>query len=116
MKKIMTYLTMALMVTAMSVFAAMAGDTHHTRHISISEPMKVGGTLVKEGEYKIRFDEVTGELTVMKMSGRMVASAKGQVIQMGADADVTALTTIDTEAGHVLTAVQMHHVDKKLVL
>jgi len=52
----------------------------------------------------------------MKMNGDLVASAVGQVIQLDDDADVTALTTTDTEVGRVLTAVQMHNVDKKLIL
>jgi hypothetical protein len=68
----------------------------------------VGGTMVKEGEYKIRFDEVTGALTVMDMDGDLVASAIGQVVQLDDDADVTAITTTETVAGRVLTAVQMH--------
>lgn len=116
MKKVMTYLTMALLVTAMSVFAASAGDTHHSARIKISEPMIVGNTMVKKGEYKIRFDEVTGELTVKELDGDLVASARGQVVALGDDADQTAITTTDTERGRVLTAVQIEDVDKKLIL
>jgi hypothetical protein len=112
----MACLTVTLMIAGISVFIALASDTHHTRTFEISEPMIVGGTMVKEGEYRIRFDEVTGDLTVMKMNGDLVASAIGEVVQLGDDADVTALTTTDTEAGRVLTAVQMHNVDKKLIL
>jgi len=100
----------------MSVFAAMAGGTRHTRRIQISEPMIVGGTMVKKGEYKIRFDEVTGALSVRDIDGDLVASAVGQVVQLDDDADVTALTTTYTELGRVLIAVQMHNVDKKLIL
>ncbi len=36
------------------VFATLAGDTHHTRSFTISEPMIVGGVMVEEGEYRIR--------------------------------------------------------------
>jgi len=116
MKKVMTYLTMALMVTAMSIFAASADDTHHSARIKISEPVIVGNTMVKKGEYKIRFDEVTGELTVKELDGDLVASAIGQVVALENDADQTAITTTDTGRGRVLTAVQIHNVDKKLVL
>jgi len=38
------------------------------------------------------------------------------VVQLADDADETALTTTDTAAGRVLTAVQMRNVDKKLIL
>jgi hypothetical protein len=116
MKKITTYLAVALMVAAMSVYAALASDQHHSAHIKISEGMMVGNTLVKKGEYKIRIDELTGELTVKKMNGQVVATAVGQVVPMGDDAHDTAITTEDTETGRVLTAVQIRHSDKKLIL
>jgi len=52
----------------------------------------------------------------MEMDGDVVASASGEVVQLDDNADVTALTTTETAAGRVLTAVQMHNVDKKLIL
>jgi hypothetical protein len=115
-KRIIAYLAVTLMIAGMSIFAAMAADTHHTRSFTISEPMIVGGTMIDEGKYRIRFDEMTGALTVMEMDGDVVASATGEVVQLADDADVTALTTTDTPVGKVLTAVQMHNVNKKLIL
>jgi uncharacterized protein YabE (DUF348 family) len=116
MKKAIACLTVFLMIAGISVFAALAGDTHHTRSFTVSEPMIVGGTVVEEGDYRIRFDEVTGVLTVMEKDGDLVASATGEVVQLGDDADVTALTTTDTNVGRLLTEVQMRNVDKKLIL
>jgi hypothetical protein len=116
MKRIIAFVAVTLMIAGISVFVAMAADTDHTRRITISEPMIVGGTMVDDGDYRMRFDEATGVLTVMEMDGDMVASARGQVIQLDDDADVTAITTTDTAAGRVLTAVQMSNVDKKLIL
>src|SRR5689334_2649797 len=105
MKKLTAYLMTALMVAAISVFAAVASDTHHSAHVKISENLIVGNTMVKKGDYKIRFDEVTGELTVKKMNGDLVATAIGHVIPMEKDAKFTALTMTDTDRGPVLTAV-----------
>jgi hypothetical protein len=116
MKKVIACLTVFLMIAGMSVFAALAGDTHHTRSFTISEPMIVGGDMVKEGEYRIRFDEVTGVLTVREKDGHLVANTTGEVVQLDDDADVTALTTTYTDIGPVLTEVQMRNVDKKLIL
>jgi hypothetical protein len=116
MKKVIACLTVFLMIAGMSVFAALAGDTHHTRSFTISEPMIVGGAVVEEGEYRIRFDEATGELTVKEKDGDLVASATGEVVQLDDDADVNALTTTDTNVGRVLTEVHMRNVDKKLIL
>jgi hypothetical protein len=116
MKKVIACLSMFLMVAGMSVFAALAGDSHHTRSITISEPMIVGGILVKEGDYRIRFDEVTGVLTVKEKDGDVVAHTTGEVVQLDDDADVTTITTTDTNIGRVLTEVQMRNVDKKLIL
>lgn len=116
MKKVIAYLAVFLMMAGMSVFAALAGDTHHTRGFTISEPMIVGGVMVKEGDYRIRFDEVTGVLTVKEKDGDLVANTTGEVVQLDDDADVNALTMTDTNVGRVLTEVQMRNVDKKLIL
>jgi hypothetical protein len=116
MKKVIACLTVFLMIAGMSVFAALAGDARHTRSFTISEPMIVGGVMVKEGEYRIRFDEVTGVLTVREKDGDLVANTTGEVVQLDDDSDVTALTTTDTDIGPVLTEVQMRNVDKKLIL
>ena len=104
------------MIAGMSIFTALAVDTHHTRSFTISEPMIVGGVMVEEGEYRIRFDEVTGVLTVREKDGDVVANTTGEVVQLDDDADVNALTMTDTNVGRVLTEVQMRNVDKKLIL
>jgi hypothetical protein len=116
MKKVIACLTVFLMIGGMSVFATLAGDTHHTRSFTISEPMIVGGVMVEEGEYRIRFDEVTGVLTVREKDGDLVANTTGEVVQLDDDADVNAITTTDYNVGRVLTEVQMRNVDKKLIL
>jgi len=116
MKRIIACLMVTLMIAGISVFAAMAADTDHTRRITISKPMIVGGVMVEDGEYRLRFDEADGSLAVMELDGDLVASARGQVIQLEDEADVTALTTTDTATGRFLTAVQMSNVDKKLIL
>jgi hypothetical protein len=116
MKKVTAYLIVFLTIAGMSIFAALAGDTHHTRRFRISEPMRVGGMMVKEGEYRIRFDEVTGVLTVSEKDGDVVANTTGEVVQLDDDAEVNALTTTDTSVGRLLTEVQMRNVDKKLIL
>ena len=72
--------------------------------------------MVEEGEYRIRFDEATGELTVREKDGDLVANTTGEVVQLDDDANVNAITTTDTNVGRVLTEVQMRNVDKKLIL
>lgn len=116
MKKIIACLTVFLTIAGMSIFAALAADTDHTRSFTISEPMIVGGVMVEEGEYRIRFDEVTGVLTVKDKDGDLVANTTGEVVQLDDDADVNALTTTETNVGLLLTEVQMRNVDKKLIL
>jgi hypothetical protein len=116
MKKVIACLTVFLTIAGMSIFAALAGDTDHTRSFTISEPMIVGGVMVEEGEYRIRFDEVTGVLTVKEKDGDLVAHTTGEVVQLEDDADVNALTTTETNVGLLLTEVQMRDVDKKLIL
>jgi hypothetical protein len=116
MKKVIACLIVFTIIAGMSIFAVLAWDTDHTRSFTISEPMIVGGVMVEEGEYRIRFDEVTGVLTVREKGGDEVANTTGEVVQLDDDAEVSALTTTDTNVGRVLTEVQMRDVDKKLIL
>lgn len=116
MKKVTAFLIVFLTIAGMSIFTALAGDTHHTRSFTISEPMIVGGVMVKEGEYRIRFDEVTGVLTVKEKGGDVVAHTTGEVVELDDDAEVDALTTTDTNVGRLLTEVQMRNVDKILIV
>jgi hypothetical protein len=62
MKRLQT-LALSLVVCALLTPAAFAGVK--TKYISFDKDVKVGDTLVKKGNYKVRFDEESNELTIL---------------------------------------------------
>jgi hypothetical protein len=49
-----------------------------SKHVTFDEPVKVNGTLVKAGTYKVSFDETTSELTIFK-DKKVLAKASAQL-------------------------------------
>jgi hypothetical protein len=70
MKFIINRVMVAFLLVTLAGAAAFAKS--NTGTVSISSNIKVNGTLVKKGNYDVRFDEKTGELTVAK-DGKVVA-------------------------------------------
>lgn len=49
-----------------------------TEHVTLSQDVVISGTLVKKGEYKLKFDEQTGELLFLK-GKKVVARANARL-------------------------------------
>jgi hypothetical protein len=49
-----------------------------SKQVTFEEPVKVNGTLVKAGTYKVSFDETTSELTIFK-GKKVLAKASAQL-------------------------------------
>jgi hypothetical protein len=65
MRKTATRLMMTLALCAlMSVIGFAAKDK--TEDVTLPQDVVINGTLVKKGEYKLKFDEQTGELLFLK--------------------------------------------------
>ncbi|HLA12516.1 MAG TPA: hypothetical protein VJ023_18160 [Pyrinomonadaceae bacterium] len=67
-----------LLITAFASVAAIAKSKSET--VTFLTDMKVNGTLVKKGTYKIKFDEETSELSIIK-NGKVIAKAPARVEQ-----------------------------------
>jgi hypothetical protein len=70
----------ALMICALasiSVFAA-AKDKVKTESVTFTQDTMVNGTLVKAGEYQVKFNEQTGELSILK-DGKVKAKTTAQL-------------------------------------
>jgi hypothetical protein len=63
MKKRLQTLALALIVCALLSPAALANVK--TTRVTFGTDVKVGETLVKKGDYKVRFDDQTSELTIL---------------------------------------------------
>jgi len=65
-----------MMVGALTSVIAFAKTQKH--RVTFDNDMKVNGTLVKKGTYDIKFDEETGQLSIVK-NGKTVAEATTRV-------------------------------------
>jgi hypothetical protein len=68
MKRFMKGFFVALVISALASLSAFAGDKDRTetKTVTFAEDVNVNGTVVKAGEYQVKFDEGAGELTILK--------------------------------------------------
>ena len=64
MKTIVQRTVFALIFGALLCAVSLA--TVKSKRVTFSEDVKVGGTLVKKGDYQVRFDDQTKELAILK--------------------------------------------------
>jgi len=96
MKRFMKSFFVALVIGALASLSVMAGDKGKVEKKAVTFPddVMVNGTLVKAGEYEVKFDEGTGELSIIK-NGEVKAKTPAHVEQRSDKARSTALRTID---------------------
>ena len=86
----------ALMICALasiSVFAA-AKEKVRTSTVTFDSDIMVNGTLVKAGDYQVKFDEQTGELSILK-NGKVKAKTTAQLQSRSDKANHTSVRTLD---------------------
>ena len=76
MKSIVTRMLVVLMVGALTSVAAFAKVHKHT--VTFDTDIKVNDTLVKKGTYQVRFDDETGQLSIVQ-NGKTVAQAMTRI-------------------------------------
>jgi len=76
MKSIVSRMLVVLMVGALTSVVALAKVQKH--RVTFESDMKVNGTLVKKGAYDVKFDDETGQLSIVK-NGKVVAQAMTRV-------------------------------------
>ena len=72
MKSIVNRIVVVLMVGALTSVAAFAKVHKHS--VIFENDTKVGGTVVKKGTYDLKFDDQSGQLSIIK-NGKTVAQA-----------------------------------------
>ena len=77
---------------------AYAGDKGKSekKMVTFPEDMMVNGTLVKAGDYEVKFDEATGTLSILR-NGKVKATAPAHIEQRSDKAKNTSLRTIDKD-------------------
>lgn len=75
MKSIVNRMVVVLMVGALTSVVAFAKVQKHK--VTFENDIKVNGTLVKKGTYDVKFDDQSGQLSIIK-NGKVVAEAMGR--------------------------------------
>src|SRR5919112_2113700 len=78
MRKIVNLLVIAAVVCLFSTLTVFGKDK--SEYITLPQDVVIGGTVVKKGEYKLKFDEKSGELLLMKGS-KVVAKTSARIEQ-----------------------------------
>ena len=76
MKSIVNRMVVVLMVAALTSVVALAKV--HKQKVTFESDIKVNGTLVKKGTYDMKFNDETGQLSIIK-NGKTVAEAMAKV-------------------------------------
>ncbi len=96
MKVVLKSTLAALMICALAsiaIFAA-AKDKVKTETVTFPSDVMVNGTLVKAGDYQLKFNEETGELAIMK-NGKVKAKTTAHLQPRSEKAKDAAVRTID---------------------
>src|SRR5215470_20160773 len=76
MKSIVSKVMAVLMIGALTGVVALAKVQKHT--VTFDNDIKVNGTLVKKGTYDVKFDDESGQLSIVK-NGKVVAQAMARL-------------------------------------
>ena len=99
MKRFMKSMLFALVIGALASMSALAGDKGdkgkvEKKIVTFPDDVMVNGTMVKAGEYEVKFDEGAGELSIIK-NGEVKAKTPAHIEQRSDKARSTALRTVD---------------------
>jgi hypothetical protein len=86
----------ALMICALASIAVLAAgkDKVKTESVTFTSDVMVNGTLLKAGDYQVKFNEQTGELAILK-DGKVKAKTTAQLQSRGEKARNTTVRTLD---------------------
>lgn len=113
MKRYASYMAVALMLCAMTVVTAVAKDKK--AFVTFDDNLVVNNTVVKKGEYQVRFNEQTGELTILN-GKNTVATAKAKLEKRNKKASSTTLDTRQNDKGAALISITLEGDTEAIVL
>ena len=113
MKSIVNRMVAVLMVGALTGVVAFAKV--HKQRVTFENDIKVNGTLVKKGNYEVKFDDETGQLTIAKNGKTVVQTmAKLEAREKKAN-DFQLRSTVNGDETN-LTGVTFSGSDKDIVI
>jgi repressor of nif and glnA expression len=98
MKRFMKGIFAALVISGLISISALAGDKGKTekKSVTITEDVTVNGTVLKPGDYQVKFDETSGELSILK-DGKVKAKVPAHLQARTDEAKNTSLRTLDKD-------------------
>ena len=96
MRSFMKSTLAALLICAFASIAVFAGDKDKVKRetVTFASDVMVNGTLVKAGEYEVKFNEQTSELAIIK-NGKVKAKTTAHLQARTEKARNTSFSTID---------------------
>ena len=102
MKHLSKRTVILLVVCAMASLTALAATT--TRQVTFNRVVTVNGTPVKAGTYKVKFDDATGEFTILD-GKKIVAKATARLEKLEADTQSSYSMKTEGENTHLVSIV-----------
>jgi hypothetical protein len=113
MKNISKRMVIATTLIAMMAVAALAKIQKES--ISLAADVNLNGTVLKKGNYDVRIDDQTGEVSILK-DGKVVAKATARQEKRDAKARDTKVTYIIKDGANELTKLTFAGADHDFVL
>jgi hypothetical protein len=112
MRKIVNLLVIAAVVCLFSSLTVFGKDK--SEYITLPQDVVINGTVVKKGEYKLKFDEKSGELLLMKGS-KVVAKTLARIEQRDNKPGRTEFNTVNNGTQSELRGITFRGDSEKLV-
>ena len=113
MRKMINLWVIAAVVCLFAGLTVFAKDK--SEYITLPQDMTINGTLVKKGEYKLKFDEKSGELLLMKGS-KVVAKTSARLEKREDKAARTEFNTFNNAGANELRGITFRGDDQKIVI
>ena len=113
MKSIVNRIVVVIMVGAHASVAGFAKT--HKHRVTFDNDIKVNGTLVKKGSYDVKFDDASGQLSIIK-NGKTVAQTMAKLEARAKKANGFQLRSVGTGDETELTGLTFGGSDKDVVI
>lgn len=113
MKSIVNRMLVVLMVGALTSVVAFAKTQKHK--VTFDNDIKVNGTLVKKGTYDVKFDDQSGQLSIIK-NGKIVAEAMTRTEQRANKAGDFQVRSLTKDNETLLVGVTFGGSDKDVMI
>lgn len=117
MERFMKTMFLALVITALASISAIAGDKGKVEKqtVTFTDDTMVNGTVVKKGDYEVKFDDSTGELSVIK-NGKVKAKTTAHYEARSDKAKSTALRTVEAGGNIELKGITFSGSDQDVIV